>query len=263
MFQYEFMRRAFVVGVLVSFIIPCIGAVMVNKKNSMVGDALSHTSLAGVCLGLILGMNPIVGAIIVCTVAAFSIEFFRKKFPKGSDLSTAIVMSTGIGLASILSDFVPGSKNLESFLFGSLVAIKDFEMYLVLVLSLIILLIFIKMYNGLVYIVFDPDQAKLSGVPVKGINRVFTLITALSISVASRSVGVLVISSLMILPVSAAIKLSNSFTRTVILSSSLGVLYTVLGIVISYYLGLKPGGTIVLIGVFALLLIMAIQGNKD
>ncbi len=252
-YSYEFMRKAILVGLLISIIIPCIGTIMVNKRTSMMGDALSHASLAGVSIGLILGWNPIVGAVLICLFAGLFMERLRRKFPKGSDLSTAIIMSSGIGLAGILSDFVPGTSNLESFMFGSIVAIPDTELILIILISLIVLAAYIKMYQGLLYIVFDEQGAKLAGVPVNGINTVFTIITALTVAIASRAVGVLMISSLMILPVALSMRISRSYKRTVLNAILLALIYTMTGIHLSYYLGLKPGGVIVLIGVLCLL----------
>lgn len=263
MLSYGFMQKAFVVGILVSLIIPALGAIVVNKRNAMVGDALSHTSLAGVCLGLILGINPVVGAILICTFAAFMIEYFRKKFREGSDLGTAIIMSTGIGLAAVLTDFVPGGQKIESFLFGSIVAIKTSEVVIVALTALAILLTFLKLYTGLVYMVFSEEQARLAGVNVTLYNALFTLLLALSIAISSRTVGVLMISSLMVLPVAAAIKLSHSFKTTILCSSVLGVLYTVAGLCVSYYAGLKPGGTIVLIGVASLFVLTLFKRGRD
>ncbi|MDL2311043.1 metal ABC transporter permease [Peptostreptococcaceae bacterium OttesenSCG-928-C18] len=253
-FQYDFMIKALIVGFVISIIIPAIGTIVVNKRNSMVGDALSHTSLTGVSLGLILGINPIIGAIITCVFAAFFMEFLRNKFPKGTDLSTAVIMSFGIGLAAILSDFIPGSANLESFLFGSIVAISNIEMILVIIVAIIVIIAYVMMYEGLVYIVFDESSARLSGVPVKRINSVFTFLTALTVAIGSRVVGVMMISSLMILPVALAIRLAKSFNKTVLISIILGIIYVISGIFISFYLNIKPGGAIVLIGVAALIL---------
>lgn len=253
-FSYGFMIRSFIVGFLIAIIVPLIGTIVVSKKVSTIGDTLSHTSLAGISLGLIMGINPIVGAIFASLGSAFFIEFLRKKFPKSTDLVLAIVMSLGIGTAAILSDFIPGSANLESFLFGSIAAINDFELLLVSIMAIFVIIIYFKMYTGLVYIVFDEKNAKLSGVPVSRINFIFTVLTALSIAIGSRIVGVLMISSLMVLPVATAIRLSKSFLQTVIMSVILGVAYVLSGIVISFYLNLKPGGTIVIIGVIVLLL---------
>lgn len=260
MFSYDFMRRAFIVGVLVSIIVPLIGTFVVNKKNSMVGDALSHSSLAGVALGLIFGFNPVIAAILVCVVAAFGIEIIRKNFAKSSDLSTAIVMSSGIGLAAILSDFVPGAANFQSFMFGSIVAIPDVELYTVSIVAALVIVTYFTLYKKLVYIIFDEDGARLSGINVDLINKIFTFLIAITVAIASRTVGALMVSSLMVIPVSCSIKISNSFKKTVINSCLFGILFTIIGINLSYYLQLKPGGSIVLTGLFVLILL--IVANK-
>ena len=110
-FEYSYMIRALIVGFIVSIIIPFMGIVVVNKKISMIGDALSHVSLAGVLMGFVLGMNMTLGALIVCIIKRTSLmEFIRKRFPSYQEISTAIIMSTGIGLSSILSGFLTRSK---------------------------------------------------------------------------------------------------------------------------------------------------------
>ena len=122
-FEYLFMQRAFVVGILLAAVVPCVGMVVVCKRLSMIGDALSHTSLAGVAAGLLLGVNPVAGAAAACVAASFGIEAIRRKLPRYSEMSISIIMSAGIGLAGVLSGFVKNSANFNSFLFGSIVAI--------------------------------------------------------------------------------------------------------------------------------------------
>ena len=216
MFQLEFMRRAFLVGIMLSIVIPCIGVVMVNKRNSMIGEALSHVSLAGVTIGLIFRVNPIITAIISCAVASFSIEIMRRYFPKNSDISTAIIMSLGIGLAAVLSDFVKGAANFNSFLFGSIVAISDFEVILVTMVFFIVIAVFAILYKALLYVSFDEVGARLAGIRV----------------------------------------------QTVIYSILFGMLFTIAGIVISFYQGLKPGGTMVLTGIAVLFTIVILQNLR-
>ena len=142
-FNYGFMQRAFLVGLLLAAVIPCIGMVIVCKRLSMIGDALSHTSLAGVAAGLILGMNPVAAAALACITASLGIEIIRRKLPRYSEMSIAIVMSAGVGLAGVLSGFVKNAANFNSFLFGSIVAISDTEMYLVVGVSAAVLLLFL------------------------------------------------------------------------------------------------------------------------
>lgn len=254
--QYDFMQRAFLVGILLAIIIPCIGVIIVLKRLSMMGDALSHSSLAGVAGGLILGVNPILGAIVTSVIAALSIESIRKRIPKYSEMSIAIIMSAGIGLTGVLSGFIKSNVNFNSFLFGSIVAISDFEMYLVIGISISVLLIFILLYKELFYIAFDEQSARLAGVPIKTINFIFTIITAITVSIAARTIGALIVSSLMVIPVACAMQLAKSYKTTVIYSVLFALLFTISGLFISFYAGLKPGGTIVLFGVIILIVIL-------
>ncbi len=247
--QYAYMQRALLVGLLLSVIVACLGTVMVHKRLSLIGDALSHSSLAGVAVGLLLGFNPIVGAMAVCIIAAFSIEVIRKRLGNHSELAVAIVMSTGIGLAGVLAGFVKSSADFNSFLFGSIVAISDFETRLVAILSAIVLVAFVLLYKELFYISFDVQAASISGVPVGTVNAIFTILTAVTVSIAARTVGALIISSLLVVPVAAAMSIARSYKTTVLWAVFVSAASTIGGLVLSFYLGLKPGGTIVLIPV--------------
>lgn len=258
-FEYAFMQKAFLVGTLLAIIIPCIGVIVVLKRLSMIGDALSHTSLAGVAAGLLLGINPILGAIITCIIAAFGIEAIRKKIPKYSEMAIAIIMSAGIGLAGVLSGMVNSSANFNSFLFGSIVAISDFEMTLVVAVSIIVLTTFLLLFKELFYISLDERSARLAGIPVGIINSIFTILTAVTVSVAARTVGALIVSSLMVIPVSCSMQLAKSYRQTVFYSIGFAVMFTIIGLTVSYYAELRPGGTIVLVGVFSLVIILILR----
>ena len=165
-------------------------------------------------------------------------------------------MSAGIGLAGVLSGFTDSSTGFSSFLFGSIVAITDFELYLVVILSILVMLTFILLYKELRYIAFDEEGARLIGIPVKAVNFIFTILTALTISIASRTVGTLIVSSIMVIPVACAMKLTSSYRMTIILSILFALVFTSIGLSLSFYVGLKPGGTIVLSGVLTLILLM-------
>lgn len=258
-FEYEFMRKAFLVGILLAIIIPCIAVIVVLKRLSMIGDALSHTSLAGVAIGLIMGINPVLAAVAACILAAFGIEAIRKKIPKFSEMSIAIIASAGVGLAGVLSGFVKNAATFNSFLFGSIVAISNFEVAMVVVISLLVLVTFILLYKELFFIAFDEDAARLAGVPVKTVNFIFTILTAITVSIAARTVGALIVSSMMVVPVACAMQFGKSYKQTVLYSIAFAVSFTVVGLFIAYYLGLKPGGTIVLIGVAVLALIFLLK----
>lgn len=262
LFQYDFMRKAFIVGILLAIIIPCIGLIVVLRRLSMTGDALSHMSLAGVAVGLIIGINPVLGASIACIIAAFGIEFIRKRFKKYSELAIAIIMSAGVGLAGVLSGFVGNSANFNSFLFGSIVAITNFELAMVVIISAVVISVFLLLYKELMYMAFDETSAKMTGVPVKRINIIFTILTALTVSIASRTVGALIISSLMVIPTACGMQYGKSYKQTLIYSIIFALAFTVIGLTVSYYQGLKPGGTIVLTGVIFLIITLAVKGRS-
>jgi len=252
-FEYQFMRNAFVVGLLLSVIIPCIGITVVLKRLSMIGDTLSHISLAGVATGLISGINPVVGAIAFSILATFGIEKIRKSFSKYAEISLAVIMATGIGLAGILSGFVKNSSIFTSFLFGSIVAISSFELVIVIILSIIVLLSVTLLYRDLFCLTFDEETAKFAGVNAVIVNRIFMALTAITISISARTIGTMVVSSLMVVPVASAILIAKSYKKAVIYSILYAVASTILGLVISFYAGLKPGATIVLTSVILLL----------
>ena len=249
-FGYLFMQRAFVVGILLAAVVPCVGMVVVCKRLSMIGDALSHTSLAGVAAGLLLGVNPVAGAAAACVAASFGIEAIRRKLPRYSEMSISIIMSAGV-----LSGFVKNSANFNSFLFGSIVAISDAEMISVIVVSVVVLVLFLLLYKELFYISLDERSARLAGVPVGIVNFIFTIMIAVTVSVAARTVGALMVSSMMVVPVACAMQLGKNFKQTVWYAVGLNVLFMIIGLFAAFYLGLKPGGTIVLVGVAALLII--------
>ena len=182
MFEYAFMQRAFIVGVLLALIIPLIGVTVVLRRLSMLGDALSHTSLAGVAAGLLLNANPVFGASVFCVGAAFGIEGIRRRFPRYAELSISVMLSAGVGLAGVLSGFTKNAANFNSFLFGSIVAISDVELYSVAAVSLLVLLASVLLYKELFSIALDERAARLSGVPVNVVSTIFTLLTAVTVA---------------------------------------------------------------------------------
>ena len=172
-------------------------------------------------------------------------------------------MSAGIGLAAVLSGFITsGSANLNSFMFGSIVAISDFEMWLTLALGAVVILVTCILHKELFYVTFDEEAAKLAGVKTGRINFIIMLLTAVTVSVASRIVGALMISSLLVIPVAAAMMVAGSYKQTVIFSVIFAEAFTIGGLFVSYYADLRPGGTIVLIGVIVLVIAAAATHNR-
>lgn len=263
MFGYEFMQKAFIVGGALALIMPLIGMVIVLRNLSMLGDSLSHSSLTGITAGLAFGFNPVFGAVLSTLLAAFGIEGVRKKFPKHADLAIAIITSVGLGLTGILTSFVDNASAFNSFLFGSIVSIKMSELVFVLILCLLVLVTLGFLARELFFISIDQRGAILSGVPVNFINTAFTILIAITIAISSRTVGALIVSSSMVIPVAASMQLMESYKSTTILSVILALISTFLGLAASFYLGLKPGACIVMIELACLIVAMVIGSVKD
>ena len=255
MFEYVFMQRGLVVGILLGIIVPLVGVTIVLRRLSMIGDALSHTSLAGVAGGLIAGINPVAGAAVACVAGAMCVEGVRKRFKDQSELAVAIVLAAGIGL----SGFVPNSASFNSFLFGSILTISEGEVASVVGISILALAFCVLLDRELFLMAFDERHARVSGVRVSLINALYVFVVALVVAVAARTVGSLMVSSMMVVPVACALQVARSWRQTCIISSAVGVGSAVLGLILSYVLGLKPGGTIVLLSVALLLAIFVVK----
>ncbi len=262
-FAYAFMRRAFLAAALIAVIAPCMGMPLVLKRLSAIGDAASHSALAGIALGLLIHINPILGAVAFSIAAVLGIEGLRKVFGGYSEIAPVVVMSAGIGLTAVLSGFIQGgSANLSGFLFGSIVAISDFEMCLTIGLCAVVIVVTLLLYKELFFVTFDEEAARLSGMPVGAVNFVIMILTAVTVSVASRIVGALMISSLLVIPVAAAMMIAKSYKQTMILSVVFAEIFTMSGLFASYYLDLSSGGTIVLIGVVFLIAAAALTAKR-
>lgn len=258
MLAYDFMKRALIVGTILAIIIPMIGVIMINRKTSMIGDALSHTSLAGIGLGLILGQNPIWWSLIVCVLAAFAIELIRKKFKEFGDMATAIIMSTGIGLAAIMSDFSPGGTSFESYLFGSITTLTQTDLYMATGVGLGVIFVSLYLYWALLYISIDPVMVRLAGVKVEIIGGIFTFLTAITVAISAKMVGALMVTSLMVIPVASSLMIGRSYKETYFLSIIFALISLIAGIFLSYEYGIKTGGATVVIGVLGLILVSLI-----
>lgn len=262
MLRYEFMRTAFLIGGLLAIIVPLIGVVVVFKRMSMIGDALAHTSLAGIMFGVMLGFNPLIIAILLSIVSALVLDFIQQRYPKYQEISIAIVMSLGIGVSAVLLNFIKEASNFNTFLFGSIVSIGGSDVGVALALSIVIIASSLLFYRDFFYIAYSEEAAQLAGVNVRRTNIIFTIITAITVSLASRIIGALVVSSLMVIPVAAAMRITKSYKMTFVIAIFVSILSLYTGLTLSYYLNLAPGGVIVLSSLFYLGLSFSLK-NSD
>lgn len=257
MLSYGFMQNAVFISACISILCPCIGIFLVLRRYSMIGDTLSHASLAGVTLGLLCGQNPILGAFIFTSICGALIEFLRRYFSKYTDLILTIVLALSVGIAITIISSGRLRANADSFLFGSMLTVTYTDMILVLILSIISVLALIFFYDQLLYIAYDEEAARIAGVRVKLINYIFAILVASAVSMSIRIVGVLVLSSMIAIPVATALQLKKGFKTTLIFSIVFSMIDIMSALFISYYLNVAPGGFTALVSVFVLLIVIA------
>ncbi len=261
-FQYEFLQNAFLSGLLIGFIAPLLGVFIVVRRLSLIADALSHVTLAGIAaslllekkLGLAQPINPIYMGMTFSVVGSLFIERLRTVYKHYQELAIPIILSGGIGLGVIFLSLADGfNTDLFNYLFGSVSAISRTDLWTVVGISVLVILIVVFLYKELFLLSFDEEHAAVSGINAKTIHFIFIVTVALVIAASMRIVGILLVSSLMTLPVAASIRIAKGFKQAIILSVVFGELSVILGLVLSYYLDLAPGGTIVVLAILILL----------
>lgn len=257
MLNYGFMQNAFLVSIFIAILCPSIGIFLVLRRYSMIGDTLSHASLAGITIGLLVGQNPVIGAFVFTSLAGALIEFLRGYFKKNTDLILSIVLALCVGTAITIISSGNLHTNADSFLFGSILTVTGYDTIMVMILSLVSVLTLILLYHQLVYIAYDEEAAAIAGVKVRLLNYIFSILVASAISVTIRIVGVLVISSMIALPVAAALQLGKGFKATLVFSVVFSIIDIMLGLILSYYLGVAPGGFTALVSVVVLVVVIA------
>lgn len=259
---YAFMQRAFICGILISIILPLIGLPIILKRLSMIGDTLSHASLAGVSIGICLGINPLLGSIVACVIAGLSIEVIRKKLSSYEEISTVIILGACVGLAGLFTSFSKGGNSIGSYLFGSIVTVSAAEMFLIIFISSVVIGVYYLLYDAIYLTAFDPMSAHIFGVNTKVLDFVFTLLAGITISIAAKTIGSLIVSSLLVLPVITAMRFSKTYKGTLIISILISSVLVTLGLFISFYLNLKPGSVIVLLQVLVLVISLLVKQSK-
>jgi zinc transport system permease protein len=245
-FHYSFMIRAFIAGGLIGVVAPVIGTLLVAKRYSLMADSLAHVSLAGVALGLLLGIYPVYSAIAVAVITAIVIEKLRVKRGVSGEVALAMFLSGGLAVAIVLIGVGKGfNVDLFSYLFGSITTVKNEDLWVIGSLSTVVLATVSLFYKEFIYISFDEEAALVSGVPVSFLNMALMILTALTVSISMRVVGILLIGALMVIPVVTAMQLRQSFLKTILWSIFYSLTSVGIGLFMSYYFNLASGGAIV------------------
>jgi len=259
LFQYEFMVRAFWAGLIVAIIAPLIGSFLVVRRLSLIADTLSHVALTGVAIGLLLGINPLITTMICTVVTAYIIEELRSNERISAESVLAMILPGGLAMALILISLANGfNTSLITYLFGSITAVTQQDLWIIFGLGIGIAVIFILFYREFMYTSFDEESARTSGIPVKLINHLFMILIALTVSVAMKVVGALLIGALMVIPVITAMQIIQGFKKSIVVSVGVAFISMIMGLIVSYYANLPAGATIVMtsISLFALISIL-------
>lgn len=263
MLQYSFMQNALIASILISILCPIIGTFLVLKRQSMIGDTLSHASFAGVALGIMMGFNPIISSFVFTSICGVLIESLRGYYKKYAELILVIMLTACAGIAITIISTGNAKADVNSFLFGSILTITKDDLITVFVMSIISVVALFFLYNQLVYVTFDEEGARISGVNVKLINYLFALLAGATVAASIRIMGVLVLSSMLAVPVATALQLNKGFKQTLIYSIIFGFIDIVSGLLMSYYINSAPGGAIAINSVVVLIMVIILKRLKN
>ncbi|ADU29896.1 metal ABC transporter permease [Evansella cellulosilytica] len=271
-FQYDFLTYSLYTGLMIGFIAPLIGVFLVVRRLALISDALSHITLSGIAFSLLLGrhfptfasLNPLYMGMAFSVSGAILMERLRNVYRYYQELVIPIILSSGIGIGVVFISLANGFNNdLFTYLFGSVVAIRKTDLQLIFAITVIVIILFILFYKELFYLSFDEEQAVVSGIPKKALHFFFIVIVALVISSSMRIVGILLVSSLMTLPVAAAMRWARGFKQMFIYAILFGEVSVLIGLFTSFHFDLAPGGVIVMINVCILLLSILLTKKRN
>ena len=261
--SYGFMQRAFIAGIALAIFSGIISVFIVLRRVAFLGSGISHSAFGGVAIGFILGINPLITALIYCIVVAFAIEVISTKGRLAEDASIGIFLSGSMAMGVVLIGL---SKNytvdLFGYLFGSILAISSGDAYMAVGMAAVIMVTLMAIMKDLLFITFNEDIAVVAGVPVRLMKSIFLVSIAVAIVIGIKIVGIILMSALLVIPGATAKLLTKKFYPMLILSSAAAVFSTISGLIISYQYDLPSGGMIIiaLSAIFALSFLKKIYG---
>ena len=249
-FDRDYMQLALVAGLVVAACAPLIGAFLVEKQLSLLGDGLGHLAFAGVAVGLLLAFSPLWAALVVTVVGALALEYLRTRGKASGDLVLALFFYGGIAAGAVIASRATAegqSVNVLPYLFGSILTVTPNDVWLVVGLGAVIVISVGVAGRALFAIVVDEESARVSGLPVNMLNGLLVVLAAVTIVAATQVVGTLLVAALMVLPVASGRVLARSFRATVIVAVGVGIFSVVAGLAAARLWAVAPGGAIVLV----------------
>ena len=260
MFHYPFIVRAFVVGILVSLCASLLGVSLVLKRYSMIGDGLSHVSFGALAVAVACGFSPLWFSIPVVVAAAFVLLRVAEKSRVSADALIAVFSASALSVGILVTSLTTGmTTDVDSYMFGSILAMSRSDVALSVTLTLAVLVLFIVCYHNLFAVTFDERFSRASGVKVDAYKTLLSVLTALTVVLGMRMMGAMLISSLIIFPALSAMRLFKSFRGVVICSGILSVVCFCAGLCASYLLSTPVGATVVICDLAVFLLCCAAE----
>jgi zinc transport system permease protein len=261
LFGYDFILRALIGALIIGLAAPALGIYLVQRRLSLIGDGIGHVALTGVGVGLLLNRSPVVTAVIVSVIGAVGVELVRQRGRTSGDLALALLFYGGIAGGVVLVGLSTDSSNanLMQYLFGSLITTSTSDVILIGILGLLVLLAMLLLRPALFAVSNDEEYARVSGLPVRTLNLLIAATTAVTVTIAMRTVGLLLVSALMVVPVAAAQQVTRGFRTTMAAAMGIGLAAAAGGFVVSAEVNTAPGATIVIL---ALIVFVALAGGN-
>lgn len=259
--QYDFMIRALVGALVIGVTAPAIGIYLVQRRMSLIGDGVGHVALTGVGVGLLLNRSPVITAVVAAALGAILVELIRERGRTPGDMALALLFYGGIAGGVLLVGLSGGSSTaLTSYLFGALATTSGSDLVTIAVLGAAVLATMLVLRPALFAICHDEEYARVSGLPVRALNLLLAVATAVTVTISMRAVGLLLISALMVVPVATAQQLARGFRSTMAAAMGLGLLSAAAGMWIAATVDTAPGATIVVLAIGAFLLVALGRG---
>ena len=263
LFGYVFMQRALAASLIIGVLCSVIGVYIVLRGMAFIGAGISHASFGGVALGYILGLNPLLSAMFFSVVTALAIGSVSRRSDIKEDTAIGIFFSATMAFGILCIGLTKGyNVDLLGYLFGSIIAVTNGDLILISITSLIVLPLIFLFFKELKFVSFDPEVAQIMGLPVKRIYYILLILTAMVIVASMKLVGIVLVSALIITPAAAAYQLCEDFKHMMILSVIFGVLSSVGGLILSYYLDTASGATIVMFSTLIFFLTAAFSPKR-
>ncbi|MET7402307.1 metal ABC transporter permease [Dactylosporangium sp. NPDC005572] len=251
LFEHDFMIRALIGALITGAAAPAIGIYLVQRRLSLIGDGLGHVALTGVGVGLLTNQSPVLMAVLAAVVGAVVIELVRERGKTSGDIALSMLFYGGISGGVVLVNLSDAQSNrsLVTYLFGSPLTTSRQDLTVMLVLGAIVLAVAVLLRPWLFAVCHDEEYARVSGLPVRALNLVLAITTAVTVTVAMRAVGLLLVSALMVVPVATAQQITRGFKVTMLAAVLLGLLASGGGVWVSAQVDTGPGATVVLLAI--------------